>query len=372
LFQLPGKLISVIEIVGARPNFMKIAPLHRLLDREPLMQPNLIHTGQHYDWELSEVFLRELGLPSPTLELNVGSGTHAEQTARIMLRLEPILSEAAPAVVTVVGDVNSTLAGALTAAKLGIPVAHVEAGLRSFDRTMPEEINRVLTDVLSDLLFAPSADAVENLLKEGMAESKIHLVGNVMIDSLDALLPRAQQSDVIERLGLQRDSYLVVTLHRPSNVDSSVMLSKVSEILLAVASLIPTILVAHPRTQARLRETGEWNRLEAGRVRIIESLGYIDFLALMSNAAAVLTDSGGIQEETTVLGITCLTMRETTERPITVSKGTNQVVGLDPDRILKAVEAIVAGHRAEPRRPELWDGNAAERIVDVLKQRFGG
>jgi UDP-N-acetylglucosamine 2-epimerase (non-hydrolysing) len=319
---------------------------------------------------MSGVFVQDLGLPKPDFELGVGSGTHAEQTAQVMLRMEPYLLERQPDLVVVVGDVNSTVAAALTAAKLQIPVAHVEAGLRSFDRTMPEEINRILTDVLSDLLFAPSPDAVRNLLREGIPESKIHLVGNVMIDSLDALLPRAQQSDVVERLGLRPDSYLVATLHRPSNVDSRATLSEVSKILAVAGSLMPTVLVAHPRMQGRLRVTGKWERLEAGNVRIIEPLGYLEFLALMSTAAAVLTDSGGIQEETTVLGITCLTMRDTTERPITVTEGTNQIVGLDVERVRQAVERIAAGERAEARRPDLWDGKAAERIVEIVARAF--
>jgi UDP-N-acetylglucosamine 2-epimerase (non-hydrolysing) len=364
--------MRVAVVAGARPNFMKVAPLHRAMQDAGGLTPVFVHTGQHYDWEMSEVFVRDLGLPQPDFELGVGSGSHAEQTAQVMVRLEPYLLDNTPDVVVVVGDVNSTVAAALTAAKLEIPVAHVEAGLRSFDRTMPEEINRVLTDVLSELLFAPSPDAVENLAREGIPDSKVHLVGNVMIDSLDALLPRAQESDVLERLDLGPDSYLVVTLHRPSNVDAPVTLSRVSEILAVAASLMPTVLVAHPRTQERLRKTGEWNRLEERRVRIIEPLGYIDFLALLSTAAAVLTDSGGVQEETTVLGISCLTMRDTTERPITVTEGTNQIVGLDVERIRKAVERIAAGERTQAHRPELWDGRSAERIVSVLKSAFSG
>ncbi|MGH2693393.1 MAG: non-hydrolyzing UDP-N-acetylglucosamine 2-epimerase [bacterium] len=363
-------MIRVLNVVGARPNFMKIAPIHRAMLRTGGFHPLLVHTGQHYDWEMSDVFIRDLGLPRPDLELGVGSGSHVEQTAQVMLRLEPYLLRTDPHVVLVVGDVNSTLGAALAAVTLGVRVAHVEAGLRSFDRMMPEEINRVMTDVIADLLFAPSADAVQNLVNEGILKTKIHLVGNVMIDNLDTLLPRAKRSDIANRLNLRPHNYLVATLHRPSNVDVSDTLSKLSSLLVEVASIAPTVLVAHPRTQERLRQTGEWKRLEDGRVQIMEPLGYIDFLALMSTAAAVLTDSGGIQEETTVLGVPCLTMRDTTERPITVTEGTNQIVGLDIERIQQAVERIVAGKRVEASRPDLWDGRAAKRIVDVLRKTF--
>jgi UDP-N-acetylglucosamine 2-epimerase (non-hydrolysing) len=287
-----------------------------------------------------------------------------------MLRLEPVLRRERPDAVIVVGDVNSTLGSALTAAKLNIPVAHVEAGLRSFDRTMPEEINRVVTDAISDLLFAPAVDAVENLLAEGIVRDRIHLVGNVMIDSLEALLPRAKESTVLGRLGLTERGYALATLHRPVNVDDDAMLKLVTQVMGDTVSVLPTILVAHPRTRKRLVESGLLSPLEEMGVRVLEPLGYIDFLRLLSSAAGVLTDSGGIQEETTVLGVPCLTLRETTERPITVSEGTNKVVGLDRDRILEEVRQIADGHAAEPRRPPLWDGHAAERIVQVLSQRL--
>jgi len=363
-------VIHATLVAGARPNYMKVAPIFRAMLATNAFSPTFVHTGQHYDREMSQVFMRELGLPEPDHELGVGSGSHAEQTAQVMIKLEPVLRRERPDGVIVVGDVNSTLGAALTAVKLNIPVAHVEAGLRSFDRTMPEEINRVVTDAISDLLFAPSADGVQNLLAEGVVRDRIHLVGNVMIDSLEALLPRATESGVLGRLGLTERGYVLATLHRPVNVDEDAALKTISQVMGDAATLLPTILVAHPRTRKRLVESGLLSALEERRVRVLEPLGYIDFLRLMSSAAGVLTDSGGIQEETTVLGVPCLTLRETTERPITVTEGTNKVVGLDRDRILEEVREIADGHAAEPRRPPLWDGHAAERIVQVLFDRF--
>jgi UDP-N-acetylglucosamine 2-epimerase (non-hydrolysing) len=359
-----------VQVAGARPNYMKIAPVHRAMLASGNFRPVFVHTGQHYDWEMSAVFMRDLGLPAPDFELGVGSGTHAEQTAQVMLRLEPVLVQERPDLLVVVGDVNSTLGAALTAAKLHFPVAHVEAGLRSFDRSMPEEINRQLTDVIADLLFAPSTDAVDNLLAEGIPRDKIHLVGNVMIDSLEALLPRARESDAVERLGLDAGGFLLATLHRPSNVDTDSSLQLVADLLATAAEALPTLLVAHPRTRKRLLQTGLLSQMEGGGVRVIEPLGYVDFLCLMTASAGVLTDSGGIQEESTVLGVPCLTMRDRTERPVTVTEGTNQIVGLDRDRISQAVERIAAGQVAEPRRPALWDGRTAERIVAILERTF--
>jgi UDP-N-acetylglucosamine 2-epimerase (non-hydrolysing) len=364
-------VIRAVLVAGARPNYMKVSPIHRAMVADGGFLASFIHTGQHYDREMSEVFMSDLSLPAPNFELGVGSGSHAEQTAQVLLRLEPILVREPPHVVVVVGDVNSTLGATLAAVKLGVPVAHVEAGLRSFDRSMPEEINRVLTDVVSSLLFAPSADAVDNLRAEGIPPERIHLVGNVMIDSLDALLPRAQDSDVLERLGVHPRAYLLATLHRPVNVDADTSLATVVELLLAAAETLPVLLVAHPRTRKRLHESGHLSELEQGRVRVLEPVGYIDFLRLMSQAAGVLTDSGGIQEETTVLGVPCLTMRESTERPITVSEGTNTIVGLDRTKVLAGVNRIASGNAGPPKRPAFWDGHAAERIVSVLRGTFG-
>jgi UDP-N-acetylglucosamine 2-epimerase (non-hydrolysing) len=363
-------MITVVEVAGARPNYMKVAPIHRALLGAGGFRPLFVNTGQHYDWEMSEVFMRDLGLPEPDHELGVGAGSHAEQTAQVMARLEAVLLEEQPTLVLVVGDVNSTLGAALTAAKLTIPVAHVEAGLRSFDRTMPEEINRVVTDVVSDLLFAPTQEAVDNLLAEGIPPERIYLVGNVMIDTLEALLPRARESDVLSRLGLDAGGFLLTTLHRPSNVDGDSSLRLVVDVLSSAAREMPVILVAHPRTRKRLDHTGLTPLLDKGGVRVIEPLGYVDFLGLMSSSAGVLTDSGGIQEETTILGIPCLTMRDRTERPITVTQGTNEVVGLDRERIESAVRRMVAGRPVPLGRPDLWDGRPAERIVSVLLERY--
>lgn len=364
-------MIKVLEVAGARPNYMKVAPIHRAMLSVGGFTPLFVHSGQHYDWEMSQVFMRDLGLPAPDIELGVGSGSHAEQTAQVMLRLEPVLFEHRPDVVVVVGDVNSTLGAALAAAKVPIPVAHVEAGLRSFDRTMPEEINRVLTDVVAELLFAPSPDAVANLVAEGITRDKIHLVGNVMIDSLEALFPLTRDSDVLDRLGVDPGEYLVATLHRPSNVDGEASLRLVVDLLSAAAASLPILLVAHPRTRKRLVQAGLSEQVTSAGVRLVEPLGYLDFLCLMSRAAGVLTDSGGIQEETTVLGVPCLTLRDRTERPITVTEGTNQVVGLDRDRIAQAVGRLTDGRLRQPRRPALWDGCAAQRIVQILQARFG-
>jgi UDP-N-acetylglucosamine 2-epimerase (non-hydrolysing) len=302
----------------------------------------------------------------PDISLGIGSGTHAEQTARAILGLEPLLLNVEPNVVVVVGDVNSTLAGALTAAKLNIPVAHVEAGLRSFDRTMPEEINRTVADVVSTFLFTPSRDAGENLRNEGIPEERIHFVGNVMIDSLLACLDQAKTTPVLGELSLKPGEYFLATLHRPANVDSAKDLQRTVDVLVEVGGLATTILVAHPRTAERLSRFGLHDDLARGNVRVVPALGYMEFLNLLAHAAGVLTDSGGIQEETTVLGVPCITLRDTTERPVTVTEGTNTVTGLDRLAVREAAERAL---RAEvtPRRPELWDGRAAERIVEVLR-----
>jgi UDP-N-acetylglucosamine 2-epimerase (non-hydrolysing) len=356
---------TILTVVGARPNFMKAAPIHRALSSNDGFRSVLVHTGQHYDQWMSEVFFRDLGIPEPEFSLNVGSGSHAEQTAAVMTKLEPVIAQVAPSLVIVVGDVNSTLAGALTAAKSGVGTAHVEAGLRSFDRTMPEEINRLVADAISDVLFAPSADAVENLLAEGHPKETVHLVGNVMIDSLRACMDRAARSGVLSDLGMERRGYLVATLHRASNVDDPDALRGALAALDSATSFGPVLLVAHPRTAQRLLSLGDDHATR--HIRVLEPLGYLDFLWLMANAEAVLTDSGGVQEETTVLGVPCLTLRENTERPITVTEGTNTITGVDPAAIRRALEAASSASR-EPRVPALWDGHAAERIVDVISE----
>jgi UDP-N-acetylglucosamine 2-epimerase (non-hydrolysing) len=361
--------LKIISIVGARPNLPKIAPLIREMRRHPEIEPLLVHTGQHYDYMLSDIFFRQMGIPEPNVNLEVGSGSHAAQTSDVLKRIEPILIQYKPDLVLVVGDVNSTVAVALAAAKLGIGVAHVEAGLRSFDRSMPEEINRVLTDALAEYLFVTEEDAVEHLLKEGRPPSKIHFVGNVMIDSLLHFLPIARQSHIGDDLGLTLGQswrrFAVLTLHRPSNVDSMDKLGELLGAIAAIAAEVPVIFPVHPRTQQRLAQAGITCHPQ---LRLIPPLGYLDFLCLMSNATLVLTDSGGIQEETTALAVPCLTLRDNTERPVTISEGTNILVGNDPDKILTAARGILAGERKVGRIPPLWDGKAAERIVEVLLQ----
>lgn len=358
-------MIKVLNIVGARPNFMKMAPLIAAIQRRSTeITQTLVHTGQHYDEAMSASFFRDLGMPAPDINLEIGSGTHAEQTARVMLAFEPVLLEQQPDWVVVVGDVNSTLACALVARKRNIKVAHVEAGLRSFDRAMPEEVNRILTDQLSDLLLTPSADGDANLLKEGIAPARIVRVGNVMIDTLLQQVEHAQSSPVLAQLELLPQSFGVVTLHRPSNVDEPATLRGILAALGEIATELPLIFPAHPRTQARLREFDI--ALPSG-MRVIDPLGYLDFLRLWSNAKLVLTDSGGLQEETTALGVPCLTLRENTERPITIEEGTNRLVGCAPTKIKETARAILRGElQLAGRVPELWDGRAAERIVDAL------
>lgn len=367
-------LMKVINVVGARPNFMKAAPVvEEMKRRASEFTPLLVHTGQHYDRRMSDAFFRDLSLPEPDVYLGVGSGSHAQQTAAVMTSFEPVLLNEKPDWVLVVGDVNSTLACALVAVKLGARVAHVEAGLRSRDRSMPEEINRILTDQLADLLLTPSEDADQNLLAEGIPAERIRFVGNVMIDSLFAHLKRAESSRVREELGLEARDYGVLTLHRPSNVDERETFKAILVALEEIAARLYIIFPVHPRTRARLGEFGLLDRVERNpRLRLIDPLGYLDFLRLYSGARLVLTDSGGIQEETTALGIPCLTLRENTERPITVSMGTNRVVGTGTERILRAAfEALDQSHAAgsEKRLPPLWDGRTAPRILDALLEK---
>jgi UDP-N-acetylglucosamine 2-epimerase (non-hydrolysing) len=357
-------------VAGTRPNFMKIAPVYRALAARG-QRMRLLHTGQHFDAAMSDVFFRDLGLPEPDLSLHAGGGTHGVQTAAVLVGCEADLIEHRPSVVVVVGDVTSTLAAALAAAKLGIPVVHVESGLRSRDWTMPEEVNRVVTDQLSDLLLTPSRDAEPNLLAEGIPPERIVFVGNVMIDSLHHALQR--QTDVLARLDLQPSQYAVATLHRPANVDARETLLATLDALSAIAARMPLVFPVHPRTVARARDLGLVDRLQkTPGLRTIDPLGHHDFVTLMASARLVATDSGGIQEETTALGIPCLTMRGGTERPVTVDEGTNIVVGLDVAKIGREVDAIVDGRGKRGRIPEGWDGKTGERIADALVRFLEG
>ncbi|HUE86395.1 MAG TPA: UDP-N-acetylglucosamine 2-epimerase (non-hydrolyzing) [Vicinamibacterales bacterium] len=361
--------LRVMSIVGARPNFMKIAPIVSQMKAAPdAFRSILVHTGQHYDEKLSKVFFDELGIPHPDFNLNVGSGSHAQQTAAIMAAFEPVLLANPPDVLIVVGDVNSTLACALVASKLGVPVAHVEAGLRSFDRTMPEEINRLLTDQISDFLFTSELGAAGNLHREGVDAAKIHFVGNVMIDTLLAHRESARQQDVPARFDVTPRGYGLLTLHRPSNVDDLATFERVIEAVATLSREMPIVFPVHPRTRPMLARSARAAALVAdGRLRPVDPLGYVDFLGLMESSRIVLTDSGGIQEETTILGVPCLTLRENTERPATITHGTNQLVGTDPARMVAAWRRAEAG-ATEQRVPPLWDGQAASRIVDVLRK----
>lgn len=353
-------------VAGARPNFMKVAPIINALKARGHDDWFLVHTGQHYDAALSEVFFDELGLPKPDVWLGVGSGSHAEQTAKVMLGMEQVCLERRPDLVVVVGDVNSTLAAALVAAKLGIRIAHVEAGLRSGDRSMPEEINRIVTDALADILLTPSQDGDANLRREGVAEEKIHFVGNVMVDSVLSHLAAAKARNTLRQLHLTDElgaplPYGVLTLHRPSNVDDEAMFSRLMSAVDHLAQRMPVVFPVHPRTEGRTKTLKM-----KGDLRCVEPLGYLDFLALTSRATIILTDSGGLQEEATVLGVRCLTLRDTTERPVTISDGTNVLVGTNPGAIVSAIDRALAIPVGEMRCPPLWDGRAAARIVDRL------
>lgn len=372
---------TILCVVGARPNFMKIAPImaaFRSAGAAAIEAP-LVHTGQHYDAAMKQTFFEQLAIPEPDVDLGVGSGSHAEQTAQIMLRFEPVLDQYAPDAILVVGDVNSTIACALVAVKKGIPVIHVEAGLRSYDRGMPEEINRVLTDQLAELLFTTERQALDNLRREGIPEDRVHFVGNVMIDTLLRNLKRA--TPVEQTLDCLADSrrflegsegYAVLTLHRPSNVDDPVVLRRLVESMCEISRRLPIVFPVHPRTRRRIEEAGLADLLEQADIEEMDPLPYLGLLGLLNKARLVLTDSGGLQEETTALGIPCVTLRDNTERPITVTEGTNTIVGTDPQRIMATVEDILSTGGKRGRVPELWDGHAAERIRDVLLDWFAG
>jgi UDP-N-acetylglucosamine 2-epimerase (non-hydrolysing) len=357
---------KIVAVVGARPNYMKIAPIWRELVGLDHVTKLLVHTGQHYDDNMSKVFFDELKLPKPDVYLGVGSGAHGEQTAKVMIEMERVLMRERPELLVVVGDVNSTMASALVAAKIDVPIAHVEAGLRSFDRSMPEEINRMVTDILSDLLFTTEAGAEKNLLAEGVDNNKIHFVGNVMIDSLQFYRPLAEKSTILEDLGIDAGGYGLVTLHRPSNVDDPAIMKPILGALTELGKNCPLVFPAHPRTQKVLEANGL--RPSARTLRVIDPVGYLDFVKLMMHCRIVLTDSGGIQEETTVLGIPCLTIRENTERPITIDIGTNRLVGTSAERILAAGRDALAKSPSTVRAPDLWDGKASERIVKVIDE----
>ncbi len=358
---------KVLFVGGARPNFMKIGPILEETGKISRIESMLVHTGQHYDRGLSEVFFDELAIPAPDVYLGVGSASHARQTARIMIEFEKVLLTEKPRLVVVVGDVNSTLACSITSVKLHTPVAHVEAGLRSFDRTMPEEINRVVTDSLSTILFTTCEDANVNLMKEGAKEEGIHFVGNVMIDSLQKHVEIARNSDVLRRLSLEEGGYAVMTLHRPSNVDDPDTLSRIVSAVSEIQQEVPVVFPVHPRTRKGLEAEPVKSRLESSRgLILLEPQGYVDFLRLLLSSGLVLTDSGGIQEEATVLGVPCLTLRENTERPVTVTCGTNTIVGTDPRRIVGEARKILAGQGKRGNVPPLWDGKSAGRIASVI------
>lgn len=354
--------MKLIVVAGARPNFMKIAPIMWEVARRQGISACLVHTGQHYDEKMSKLFFEQLRIPKPSVDLEVGSGSHAVQTAEVMKRFEPVVLAQKPDAVVVVGDVNSTIACALTAVKLGIPVAHVEAGLRSFDRTMPEEINRILTDVMSRWLFVSEPSGVKNLHNEGIGSERIFSVGNVMIDTLIACREKFEASIGLEAFGVERNNYVVLTLHRPANVDDAAIFGGLLHAIEVVQRQLPVVFPVHPRTRKALAT----QPIQLPNVKLVDPLGYLEFMKLISHSRFVMTDSGGIQEETTFLGIPCLTLRNNTERPSTIEQGTNVLVGLDPDRIIAAAGTAATADRSHHRVPDLWDGQTSRRIIDIL------
>jgi UDP-N-acetylglucosamine 2-epimerase (non-hydrolysing) len=377
------KRLSIHLIAAARPNFMKVAPIYHALKREDWAEPVIVHTGQHYDVNMSDAFFRDLGLPEPHIHLGAGSGSHAEQTARVMTAYEQVIMEKRPDLVIVVGDVNSTMACTLAAVKVVYPdagaaqetgrrrpvVAHLEAGLRSFDRTMPEEINRLVTDSLADILWTPSPDGDENLIREGVPGEKIVRVGNIMIDSLEMLRKQIENDDTYRKYGFEKGGYGVVTLHRPSNVDRPEVLGSICSVLSGISLRIPLLFPVHPRTEKSLEETGLMELLRRGAgIRIVEPLNYLSFMNAVFNCRMVITDSGGIQEETTYIGIPCLTLRENTERPVTVTQGTNRLCSIDT--LEASVDAVLLGRTGGHSIPELWDGRTAGRVVEAIGSYF--
>ncbi|MCK9606002.1 MAG: UDP-N-acetylglucosamine 2-epimerase (non-hydrolyzing) [Methylomonas sp.] len=366
----------LVCVVGARPNFMKMAPIMRALQNvKHLITPYLVHTGQHYDQAMKDTFFQQLGIPKPDMDLGVGSGTHAVQTANIMLKFEPVLDDVNPFAVLVVGDVNSTVACGLVAVKKQIPLIHVEAGLRSYDREMPEEINRILTDQLSDLLLTTERDAASNLLKEGISEDRICFAGNVMIDSLLNNCNQASSlRDTLDNYActqtVSENNYALLTLHRPSNVDDQATLARLIKIISELSQKLPVIFPVHPRTQQKISQAGLLAELSEQRVVLLPPVSYLEMLGLMRSAKLVLTDSGGLQEETTALGVPCITLRENTERPITVTEGTNTIVGTDPVKIMQCVDEVLTSGGKSGRVPEYWDGLAAQRIVAEIIHRY--
>ena len=365
-------MIKIICVCGARPNFMKIAPIMKAFKKTDNFKTLLVHTGQHYDNNMSHLFFSQLNIPKPDINLEVGSASHAVQTAEIIKRFEPVVLDFKPDYVLVVGDVNSTIACGLVAAKLGVKLIHVEAGLRSFDRNMPEEINRLLTDAISDLLFVTEQSGLENLRNEGINDEKIHFVGNVMIDTLLANKKESEKSDVLNKLSLSPKKYAVITLHRPSNVDNPETFTEIINAFELIQKEMKLIFPMHPRTQKNLKATKLWKKIQSMKgLMITEPLGYLDFLRLISNCAFVMTDSGGIQEETTILAVPCMTLRENTERPITITRGTNRLVHLNTHDIIQNFNQLKKCDFQVPHnKPELWDGKAAERIADIIIKHF--